>query len=36
MGYGLNDFELSLSMLFFDYIIDNPEYDINVSILYHK
>ena len=35
MGYGPNDFELSLSMLFFDYISDNPELDIKDSILHH-
>ena len=35
MGYGPNDFELSLSMLFFDYISDNPELNIKDSILHH-
>ena len=34
-GYGPNDFDLSLSMLFFDYISDSPELDIKDSILHH-
>lgn len=36
MCYGLNYFDITFVNLIFDPISDNPEYDINDSILYHK